>query len=94
METIEIAFVCESGLVGSVMGANVLRKRLRREGLQVTVRTYRLKDLPLDASIVIGPEQIVCDVVRGTGHRVFFVNQLLVDAAYDELINTLRKELS
>ncbi|WP_214851452.1 hypothetical protein [Exiguobacterium sp. s193] len=94
MKAIEIAFVCESGLVGSVMGAQVLRKRLQQEKLQVTVRTYRVQELPSDASFIVGPERIIRNVLRKAGDHVFFINQVLIEAAYDDVIITLRKELS
>ncbi|WP_214891938.1 MULTISPECIES: hypothetical protein [unclassified Exiguobacterium] len=93
MKRFEIGFVCDSGLVGSVLGANVLRKRLRQEQLQVDVRSYRLKDVPTEIRLIVGPEKIVRQVTWVTDCRVCIVNHLLSEAAYDEVITVLRKEL-
>ncbi|MGE6554810.1 hypothetical protein [Exiguobacterium artemiae] len=93
MDAINIIFVCESGLVSSVMGAKVLRDRLQKERLHVTVEMCRAKEIPRGTNFLIGPRQIVSHLQLDSACRVFAVDHLLAAASYDDLIDTIRNEL-
>lgn len=88
-----IIFVCDSGLVSSVMGAKVLRDRLQKERLSVTIETCRAKEIPADVSFLVGPRQIVANLPVRSSCRVFAIDYLLATASYDVLIETIRNEL-
>ena len=93
MDAITIIFVCDSGLVSSVMGAKVLRNRLQKEQLHVTVETCRAKETPTETRFLVGPRQIVSDLPIDSTCKVFAVDHLLAAASYDDLIKTIRNEL-
>ncbi|RJP00281.1 hypothetical protein D3D03_05705 [Exiguobacterium sp. RIT452] len=92
MQAIKIMFVCDSGLVGSIMGAKVLRERIRHEQLPATVHTCRAQEVPDDTRFLVGPRRIVSTVQTHATCQRFGVDALLVAEAYDELIQAVRNE--
>lgn len=49
----EIVIACPAGVGSSAVGANVLRKKLKEEGLNISVKNIAIKKLTDDIQIVI-----------------------------------------
>ena len=62
MQVINIMFVCDSGLVGSIMGAKVLRERIRQEPLAGNCRYVPGTRSAGRYRFLVGPRRIVSTV--------------------------------
>ncbi|KIL35116.1 PTS system mannitol-specific transporter subunit IIBC [Cohnella kolymensis] len=49
----KIVFACDAGMGSSAMGASILRKKLTKAGIAVTVTNAAISEIPSDADIVI-----------------------------------------
>lgn len=53
-----IAFACDAGLGSSAMGANVFKKKLKKEGLDLTVKHYAIEKVPEDVDVIVTHENL------------------------------------
>lgn len=87
----KIVFACDGGMALSAMGAAVFRKKLQQAHIQATVTHCALKDLPIDAGIVVTQHPFVERVKQQAPvAQIVVVEQFLTSPAYDELIAAWR----
>ncbi|MBN2528939.1 MAG: PTS mannitol transporter subunit IICBA [Deltaproteobacteria bacterium] len=86
-----IVVACDAGMGSSAMGATVLRGKIEKAGLNITVTNVAINDLA-DADIVITQTELT-DRARAKlpGAQHFSIDNFMDAAFYDNLVNTLKK---
>ena len=54
-----VAFACDAGLGSSAMGAGAFRKKLKEQGIDITVKHYAIERVPEEAQIVVTHENLL-----------------------------------
>ena len=86
-----IIFACDAGMGSSAMGASILRNKMKKEGLDVTVTNTAISNLPSDAKVIITHKDLTSrakDQVPNAHH--ISVENFLNSPKYDELIEQLK----
>lgn len=88
-----ILFVCEAGMGSSVMGASILRRKLREIGLEIEVRHAALSEVPPSAEVLVVHRSLAARVreVAPRAH-VYAVDEFLNPRVYEDLIRQLAPE--
>jgi mannitol PTS system EIICBA or EIICB component len=93
-ETInKIVFACDAGMGSSAMGASILRNKVKKADLDVTVINTAISNLPDDADVVITHKDLT-DRAKAKLPNVthISVENFLNSPKYDELVNSLKKD--
>ena len=87
-----IIFACEAGMGSSIMGVNMLKKRLAQANLKVNVIHKPVRAVPANAKVVVVNKGLA-DLARKTapGAVVIAFSQFLNDPALDQLLNSLKE---
>jgi PTS system mannitol-specific IIC component len=87
----KIIFACDAGMGSSAMGASVLRTKVQKAGLKITVANAAINEIPADADIVITHESLA-DRARKhrPGARHIGITDFLKTPVYDELVEELK----
>ena len=86
-----IIFACDAGMGSSALGASILRNKMKKEGLDVSVTNTAISNLPADAKVVITHKDLTSrakDQVPNAYH--ISVENFLNSPKYDELIEQLK----
>jgi len=87
----KIVFACDAGMGSSAMGASILRSKIQKAGLQITVTNCAINDLPQDADIVITHEALTDrarSILPGATH--ISIDDFLKSPEYDVLVEKLK----
>ena len=87
----KIVFACDAGMGSSAMGASILRTKIQKAGLKVTVTNAAVNDIPGDADIVITHETLT-DRARQAAPRAthISIDDFLKSPEYDALVEKLK----
>ncbi|MFB5086990.1 PTS mannitol transporter subunit IICBA [Psychrobacillus sp. PGGUH221] len=91
-DTKHIIFACDAGMGSSAMGASILKNKIKKEGLDVSVTNTAVSNLPADAEVVITHKDLTSrakDQAPNAHH--ISVENFLNSPKYDELIEQLKK---
>ncbi|KYG90610.1 PTS mannitol transporter subunit IICBA [Metasolibacillus sp. FSL H7-0170] len=90
--TKHVIFACDAGMGSSAMGASILRNKMKKEGLDVTVTNTSVSNLPADAEVVITHKDLTHRAKEQVpnAHHIS-VENFLNSPKYDELIEQLKK---
>ncbi|EKN70474.1 PTS system mannitol-specific transporter IIBC [Neobacillus bataviensis LMG 21833] len=88
----KIVFACDAGMGSSAMGASILRNKVQKAGLDVTVINTAINNLPADADVVVTHKDLT-DRAKAKLPNVkhISVENFLNSPKYDELVNSLKK---
>lgn len=88
----EIVFACDAGMGSSVLGAAILKRKLRDADLTIGVTHSAIAELPPSAEIIVVHASLA-DRVRAAapGATVYPVVEFLNSTAYDGLLEMLRE---
>lgn len=87
-----VIFACDAGMGSSAMGASILKNKVKKEGLDVSVTNTAIRSLPEDAEVVITHKDLTRrakDKAPNAYH--ISVENFLNSPKYDELIEQLKK---
>lgn len=89
----KIVFACDAGMGSSAMGASILRNKMKKADLNVTVINTAISNLPADADVVITHKDLT-DRAKAKLPNVthISVENFLNSPKYDELVNSLKKD--
>ncbi|NEX79225.1 PTS mannitol transporter subunit IICB [Bacillus thermocopriae] len=89
----KIVFACDAGMGSSAMGASILRNKVQKAGLDITVINTAINNLPDDADVVITHKDLT-DRAKAKLPNVthISVENFLNSPKYDELINYLKNK--
>ncbi|AEB06679.1 PTS system D-mannitol-specific IIBC component, Fru family [Coriobacterium glomerans PW2] len=84
----KISFACDAGMGSSAMGATIFRKRLKRAGIScVTVKHYRIEDIPEDSDVVVVHKDLEeRTVATRPSANIVALDSYLEDPKIDELL--------
>jgi PTS system mannitol-specific IIC component len=87
----KIVFACDAGMGSSAMGASILRTKMQKAGLKVTVTNAAVSEIPSDADIVITHETLT-DRARQVAPKATHVSvdDFLKSPEYDALVEKLK----
>lgn len=85
-----VAFACDAGMGSSAMGASAFRKKLQKEGIEITVQHYAIERVPAEAQVVVTHENLV-DRAKMTipDKRIIGIKNYMNDANINELFNEI-----
>jgi len=88
----KIVFACEAGMGSSLIGANQLKKKLKKAELDVKVEHSPARSIPEDAQIVIAHEGLA-DVAREQAPWAVVISftNFVGNPVYDQLVDALQK---
>ncbi|MFP3126279.1 PTS mannitol-specific transporter subunit IIBC [Ectobacillus funiculus] len=90
----KIIFACDAGMGSSAMGASILRKKVQKAGLTISVSNTAINSLPADADIVITHKDLTDRAKAKLPHAHHIsVENFLNSPKYDELIEDLESKL-
>ncbi|MBO0960531.1 PTS mannitol transporter subunit IICBA [Neobacillus sp. MM2021_6] len=89
----KIVFACDAGMGSSAMGASILRNKVQKAGLDVTVINTAISNLPADADVVVTHKDLTDRAkAKLPNAKHISVENFLNSPRYDELVNSLKKE--
>ncbi|MEQ2529484.1 PTS mannitol transporter subunit IICB [Robertmurraya yapensis] len=89
----KIVFACDAGMGSSAMGASILRNKVQKAGLGITVTNTAISNLPADADVVITHKDLTDRAKAKLPNVVHIsVENFLNSPKYDELVDSLKKE--
>ncbi|HDR6289172.1 TPA: PTS mannitol transporter subunit IICBA [Bacillus cereus] len=89
----KIIFACDAGMGSSAMGASILKNKVQKAGLNVTVSNTSINTLPADANIVITHKDLTdrAKTKLPNTHHIS-VENFLNSSRYDELIEKIKNK--
>ncbi|WP_255295312.1 PTS mannitol transporter subunit IICB [Bacillus sp. AFS037270] len=88
----KIVFACDAGMGSSAMGASILRNKVNKAGLDVTVTNTAISNLPSDADVVVTHKDLTDRAkAKLPNAKHISVENFLNSPKYDELVNSLKK---
>jgi PTS system mannitol-specific IIC component len=89
-EVAKVVFACDAGMGSSAMGASILRKKFKTEGIGVTVVNTAISDIPGDADIIITHKTLTARAFQKAPNAEHIsIDDFLKSPAYDELVQRL-----
>ncbi len=89
-EVNKIVFACDAGMGSSAMGASILRKKLSKANIAVTVTNTAINDIPPDADIVITHKTLTDRAkLKAPDAEHISIDDFLKSAEYDMLVERL-----
>jgi mannitol-specific phosphotransferase system IIBC component len=88
----EIIFACEAGIGSSLMGVNMLKKKLKKAGVAVKVYHKPARQLPETAQVVVvhkGMANLIRK--RAPDAVVIAFTHFLNDPAFDQLVTVMKE---
>ncbi|PAF30313.1 PTS mannitol transporter subunit IICB [Paenibacillus sp. 7516] len=87
----KIVFSCDAGMGSSAMGASILRKKMKAEGIDVAVTNTAISDIPQDADVVI-TQKTLTDRARSVAPNAehISIDNFLKSPEYDTLVERLK----
>ncbi|MBN2909978.1 PTS mannitol transporter subunit IICB [Polycladomyces sp. WAk] len=88
----KIVFVCEAGMGSSAMGAAMLKKQLRKSGLNIEVDNASIDEIPPDTDLVICHQKLMKRIQQAFPGRMYYPLPSFTDMKnYEELVRFLEK---
>ena len=86
-----VIFACDAGMGSSAMGASILRNKMKKEGLDISVTNTAISNLPADAEVVITHKDLTSRAKDKSPNAYHIsVENFLNSPKYDELIEQLK----
>ncbi len=87
-----IIFACEAGAGSSVVGVNLLKKKLKAANLAVNVVHMPARAIPADAKVVVTHKGLADLARQKTPNGVVIAfSQFMNDPAFDRLVQSLKE---
>lgn len=87
-----IIFACDAGMGSSAMGASILRNKIKKEGLDVSVTNTAISNLPADAEVIITHKDLTSRAKDQSPNAYHIsVENFLNSPKYDELLKQLKQ---
>lgn len=87
----KIVFSCDAGMGSSAMGASILRKKMKADGIDVAVTNTAISEIPQDADVVI-TQKTLTDRARTVAPNAehISIDNFLKSPEYDALVERLK----
>ncbi|MFP3121941.1 PTS mannitol transporter subunit IICBA [Ectobacillus funiculus] len=91
----KIVFACDAGMGSSAMGASILRNKVKKADLDVTVMNTAINNLPEDADLVITHKDLTDRAkAKLPNAQHVSVENFLNSPRYDEIVGSLQEKLA
>ncbi len=91
-EVDHIIFACDAGMGSSAMGAGILRNKVKKAGLDITVSNMAIANLPKDAKVIITHKDLTERAKKQVPNAYHIsVENFLNSPKYDELMDDLKE---
>ena len=88
-----VAFACDAGLGSSAMGAGAFRKKLKEQGIDITVKHYAIERVPTEAQVVVTHENLLERAkIAMPDKRIVTIKNFLGDPNINLLIEEIVKQ--
>jgi len=88
----KVVFACDAGMGSSAMGASILRNKMKKAGIDVTVINTAINNLPSDADVVVTHKDLTDRAIAKLPNaKHISVENFLNSPRYDELVEALKK---
>jgi PTS system mannitol-specific IIC component len=88
----KVVFACDAGMGSSAMGASILRNKMKKAGIDVTVINTAINNLPSDADVVVTHKDLTDRAkAKLPNANHISVENFLNSPRYDELVEALKK---
>jgi PTS system mannitol-specific IIC component len=88
----KVVFACDAGMGSSAMGASILRNKMKKAGIDVTVINTAINNLPSDADVVVTHKDLTDRAkAKLPSANHISVENFLNSPRYDELVEALKK---
>ena len=88
-----VAFACDAGLGSSAMGAGAFRKKLKEQGIDITVKHYAIERVPAEAQVVVTHENLLERAkIAMPDKRIVTIKNFLGDPNINLLIEEIVKQ--
>lgn len=89
----KIIFACDAGMGSSAMGASILRNKVQKAQLNITVSNTSINNLPDDADIVVTHKDLT-DRAKAKLPNAYHISveNFLNSPKYDELVESLKRK--
>jgi mannitol PTS system EIICBA or EIICB component len=88
----KIVFACDAGMGSSAMGASILRNKIQKADLGITVTNAAISNLPEDADVVVTHKDLTDRAKAKLPNATHIsVDNFLNSPKYDELVTSLKK---
>lgn len=85
-----VAFACDAGLGSSAMGAGAFKKKLKEQGIEITVRHYAIERVPQEAQVVVTHENLLERAkIAMPEKRIVTIKNFLGDPNIDRLMQEI-----
>lgn len=89
-EVKKIVFACDAGMGSSLIGANLLKKKVKSANLPVEVHHTPVRSIPQDAQVVLVHKGLAKRAVEVAPWTVIVaIDNFLNNPVYDELVHNL-----
>jgi len=86
----KIVFACDAGMGSSAMGASILKNKLKKAGLDITVVNAAIEEIPADADVVVTHENLTARAKSSRPNAEHIsIKDFVNSPEYDNLVNRL-----
>lgn len=87
---VNVGFACDAGLGSSAMGASAFRKKLQKQGIDITVKNYAIERVPDEVQVVVTHESLLERAQNAMpDKKIVTISNFLSDANIDALIEQI-----
>ena len=88
-----VAFACDAGLGSSAMGAGAFRKKLKEQGIEITVKHYAIERVPEEVQVVVTHENLLERAkIAMPDKRIVTIKNFLGDPKIDQLVQEIAEQ--
>ena len=92
-EVTQIIFACEAGVGSSLMGVNMLKRKLKKAGIKVKVFHKPARQIPADTKVVVVHKGMAnLTRKRAPNAVVIAFTHFLNDPVFDKLVKAFKEE--
>lgn len=87
-----VVFACDAGMGSSAMGASILRKKFKDNGLDMNVTNYAISNLPSEAELIITHQDLTDRAIQSRPDAFHIsVDNFLTSDKYDEIVKHFKQ---
>lgn len=88
-----VAYACDAGMGSSAMGASLLKKKLAKLGINITVQHFAIEKVPAEADVIVTHKNLYDRAkIVANGKPIVTIENYLKDEHIDKLIEEIRKQ--
>lgn len=88
----KVIFACDAGMGSSAMGVTILKKELEKAGLYPEIHHVAVKDIPMDANVIVTNENLAERAAMTTKNQIpiITINNFMDKNEYDHIVKEMQ----